>query len=449
MLARSVEERTIRRLSRTIVPFLFVLLIVNYLDRVNVGFAAIHMNAQLGLTASAFGLGAGIFFVGYALFEVPSNLVLHRVGARMWIGRIMITWGLVSAAMAFVRGEWSFLAVRFLLGVAEAGFLPGVVFYLTLWFPAAHRAQANSGVVVATALASVVGAPLSGLVMSGLDGAEGFAGWQWMFFLEALPALLLGIVVLAKLPDTPDSAAWLPADEKAWLVARLAEERDVALADGARHRPLDCFRVGRVWALGATFACYLTGFYGVLLWTPQIVKALVPPSSDIAIGALSAVPFACAAGSMILVGRRSDRVGERSRHFAVPVAIGGLALLAGSLVPSPTVAFILLCVAAAGVWGGLGVFWAMTSSGFLTGAASASGIALINTIAQSGGLVGPWVVGILRDATHAFGPGLAALGAFALAAAAIAIAMVVGEGSGRPANAMPSCTSPAAKRKAV
>jgi len=416
-MSDDIEARTMRRVYWRLIPFLFLLLIVNYLDRVNIGFAALRMNADLGLSATAFGFGASIFFVGYALFEVPSNLILHRVGARVWIARILVSWGLVSGCMAFVQGETSFYILRFLLGVAEGGFLPGIVYYLTQWFPIEHRSKANSGVVAATAVASVVGSPLSGAILTYMPEVLGLRSWQWMFLVEAVPAVLLGIAVLFWLTERPETAGWLPADEKAWLARRLREEESFTATQG----DLPFWRVaklGRVWALAALFTCFLTAFYGVLLWLPQIVKAF-GGLTDVAVGLLSALPFLCGATAMLLWGRHSDRKRERKWHLAAALSLGGLGLLGSAYAPDKLASFACLCVAAAGIWGGLGIFWSLTGD-FLSGGARAAGIALINTLAQLGGLIGPWMTGVVRDWAGSFTAALAALACFAFLAALIA-----------------------------
>ena len=412
-----IEARTMRRVYWRLIPFLFLLLVVNYLDRVNIGFAALRMNGDIGLSASAFGFGASIFFVGYALFEVPSNIILHRVGARVWIARILISWGLVSGCMAFVEGEKSFYLLRFLLGVAEGGFLPGVVFYLTRWFPPEHRSKANSGVVAATALASVVGAPLSGAILSYVPSLFGLHGWQWMFLIEAAPAVVLGIVVLFWLTERPAEARWLPADEKAWLVRRMMADDD-GTADHGDVGFWHVLRLGRVWALAALFTCFLTALYGVLLWLPQIVKGF-GGLSDVEVGFLSALPFLCGGTAMILWGRHSDRTHERKWHLAASLTLAGVSLLGSAYAPNNTLGFICLCLAATGIWGGLGIFWSFTGD-FLSGGARAAGIALINTLAQLGGLIGPWMTGIIRDRVGSFSAALAAMAAAAFIAALIA-----------------------------
>jgi ACS family tartrate transporter-like MFS transporter len=427
----TLESAVIRRVSRRLLPFLFLLLVVNYLDRVNIGFAALRMNHDLGFSASAFGFGAGVFFVGYALFEVPSNLALHRVGARRWIARIMISWGIVSGAMALVNSEWLFYTLRFLLGVAEAGFLPGVVYYLTDWFPAAHRARAIAGVVVATALAPMIGSPISGAIMAGMDQMAGLHGWQWMFVLEAVPAVVLGVVTLFYLTDRPAVAAWLPRAERDWLEARLRTEK-ASLVPTAHVGVGALFRMGRIWALAAMFSCLLTAFYAVLLWLPQIVKQL-GTRTDFEVGLITSIPYACAAVSMFFIARNSDRTGDRKRHIACALLVGGGALLISAWVASPVLSFALLCVAASGIWGTLPIVWSMASA-FLTGAAAAGGIALVNTLAQVGGFAGPWAVGIIRDRTGSFAVALTTLAGFALLAAIIALLLTDDEKARRVAE---------------
>jgi MFS transporter, ACS family, tartrate transporter len=413
----NIESLAISRVYRRLVPLLFVLLIVNYLDRVNIGFAALRMNQELGFSGSVFGLGAGIFFIGYAVFEVPSNMMLHRFGARIWIGRIMITWGLVSAGLAFVHTQASFYALRFLLGIAEAGFIPGVVAYIAYWFPARYRSRANAGVIMATAIASAIGSPVSGQLMHLLDGSYGLSGWRWMLLLEAAPAVVLGVFVLFWLTDRPERAGWLPAEQREWLVAELASEAS-KLTKTASLPFVKIAMMSRVWSLSALFVCFLTAFYGVLLWLPQIVKHM-GTLSDVQVGFVSSLPFCCAAVSMYLVARHSDKVGERKLHIAVCMAIGGLALLGCAFVAQPVAGLVLLCIAAAGIWGCLAVFWTLTSD-FLTGAAAAIGIALINTLGQIGGLLGPWGVGIIKDRTGNFSTALIALAVAAFLAALIA-----------------------------
>jgi D-galactonate transporter len=411
------ESLTMKKVYRRLVPFLFILLIINYLDRVNVGFAALTMNKELGLSATAFGLGAGVFFVAYALFEVPANAMLSRIGARLWIGIIMIAWGLASCGMAFIHGETSFYVLRFIVGAAEAGFMPGVITYLATWFPVRYRSRANAGVVVATALASAIGSPISGLLLKWTDGFLGMSGWRWMFVYEAIPAILLGVVVFWWLTDSPRQAGWLDAGERDWLVKELdAERRELAATESMTLRQV--LGLPRVWTLSALFSCFLSALYGVLLWAPQIVKSL-GALSDVEVGLLGSLPFCCAAIAMVVIARHSDRVNERRLHVASAMAVGGIALLLSAFAPNPYLAFALLCVAAAGIWGSLGVFWSMTST-FLAGPTAALGIAVINTLAQVGGFVGPTSVGFIKDHTGNFSLALSVLAGFALLAALIA-----------------------------
>jgi len=411
------ETTTMKKVYRRLVPFLFVLLIINYIDRVNVGFAALTMNRELGLSATAFGLGAGVFFVAYALFEVPANAMLSRIGARLWIGIIMIGWGLASCGMAFIHGETSFYVLRFIVGAAEAGFMPGVIAYLATWFPVRYRARANAGVVVATALASAIGSPISGVLLKWTDGVMGLSGWRWMFIVEAVPAVLLGFLVFRWLTDSPRQATWLADGERAWLVNELdAERRQLGATENLGLRQV--LALPRVWTLAALFSCLLSALYGVLLWAPQIVKSL-GQLSDIEVGLLGSLPFCCAGIAMVLIARRSDRVDERRLHVASAMAVGGVALLASAYAPNPYLAFGLLCVAASGIWGSLGVFWSMTST-FLAGPSAALGIAVINTLAQVGGFIGPTSVGFIKDRTGNFSLALAVLAGFALLAALIA-----------------------------
>ncbi|GAB3626896.1 Putative tartrate transporter [Pandoraea terrae] len=411
------ETLTMRKVYRRLVPFLFLLLVINYLDRVNIGFAALRMNQELGLSSTAFGFGAGVFFVGYALFEVPGNAVLSRIGARRWIGIILIGWGVASGAMAFVPNETSFYVLRFLVGAAEAGFMPGVIAYLATWFPSRYRSRANAGVVVATALASAIGSPMSSLLMKWNDGVLGMSGWRWMFIYEAMPAVLLGFVVFYWLTDAPERAKWLTQTEREWLSAELSAERR-HLAATSKYSLVQVLKLRKVWALSALFSCFLCALYGVLLWAPQIVKSF-GHLTDIEVGLLGSLPFCCAAIAMPLIARRSDRRNERRLHVAASMSVGGIALLLSACASNPYIAFMLLCVAAAGIWGSLGVFWSMTST-FLAGPAAALGIAVINTLAQVGGFIGPSSVGFIKDRTGSFSLALAVLAGFALLASLIA-----------------------------
>ena len=412
-----LERTTLAKVAWRLLPFLLLLYIVAWLDRVNVGFAALQMNEDLGFSAAVYGFGAGVFFVGYALCEIPSNLMLVRFGARLWIARIMITWGIVSVAMMFVRGPLSFYALRFLLGVAEAGFLPGILYYLGHWFPSRERARAVSWFMVAIPVSTVIGAPLSGLLLE-LDGWLGLAGWQWLFLLEGLPAIALGFVVLRVLTDTPDQAHWLDAREREWLSARIRAEHGAAQARhgvGLRQALLH----PTVWLLGLViFACQC-GSYGLTLWIPQIVQAL-SGLSNLEVSMISALPYAAAAVGMILIGASSDRSGERFKHVAVPSFIAAIGFAASALLTSPVPGMIALTVAAVGDLGTRGPFWALPTR-FLAGSAAAGGIALINTLGSLGGFVGPYAVGLVRNASGGFAGGLLFLAALLAAGAVFAM----------------------------
>ncbi|MFM1885833.1 MAG: hypothetical protein RL026_990 [Pseudomonadota bacterium] len=401
------------KVSRRLLPFLLLLYIVAWLDRVNVGFAALQMNEDLGFSAAVYGFGAGVFFIGYALFEVPSNVILARVGARRWIARIMVTWGLVSVGMMFVSGPLEFYVLRFVLGVAEAGFLPGVIYYLGQWFPRAQRARAISWFMVGIPLSTVVGAPVAGLLL-GMDGLQGLAGWQWLFLLEGLPAVLLGLVVWRHLPDRPADARWLTPAESDALEAQVAREQTETTA---RH----AVGVGRalfhptVWLLGLVlFACQC-GSYGLTLWIPQIVKGL-SGAGDLWVGFISAIPYVAAAAGMVLIGASSDRHGERFWHVAVPSLVGAAGFAASAVLMSPVPGLIALTVAAVGDLGSRGPFWALPPR-FLAGSALAAGIALINTLGSLGGFVGPYAVGLVKEATGGFTGGLLLLSALLVASA--------------------------------
>jgi MFS transporter, ACS family, tartrate transporter len=419
--SRTLEQAALARVRRRLLPFLFVLYIVAYLDRINVGFASLQMNRALGLSDAAFGFGAGLFFVGYFLFEVPSNLILARVGARRWIARIMITWGIAAIAMMFVRGEQSFYAVRFLLGAAEAGFFPGVILYLTYWFPARERARAVALFMTATAIAGVVAGPVSGALLE-IHGLLGLAGWQWLFIVEGIPAIVLGVAIALRLPDAPAEARWLGAEECAALERLLEAEREAA--HGAQQRRLVAGLASRrVWMLSLIYFGMVVGLYGVSFWLPQIVKGL-GHLSDFMVGVISALPFLAAALSMVAVGRSSDRTGERRRHLAISAFVGATGLVLSAATGNPIAELVALSIGAAGIFSAFGPFWAIPSS-FLGGTAAAGGIALINSLGNLGGFVGPWLVGAVKEATQSFAGGLVVLAA-ALALAGI-LALAAGE----------------------
>jgi D-galactonate transporter len=368
---------------------------------VNISIAALQMNKDLGFDSEVFGFGAGIFFVSYALFELPSNLILARVGARLWIARIMITWGVVSVAMLFVKGPTSFYVLRFVLGLAEAGFLPGIIYYLSNWYPSAARARAVSWFMLGIPLSAVIGGPLGGLIL-GLDGWHGLEGWQWLFLLEGIPAVLLGVVVLFYLTDAPHEAAWLEPDEREWLAETIRSEQAVA----ERH----AIGLGRallhptVWLLCLIlFACQ-AGSYGLQFWVPQIIQGMAG-FTNLEIGLISAIPYAAASIGMIWIGASSDRSGERLLHLAIPTAVAAVGFVVSALYTTPVAGMLALTVAAVGVISTRGPFWALPTR-FLTGKAAAGGIALINLFAAISGFVGPYAVGYLVKVTGSYAAGM-------------------------------------------
>ncbi len=405
-------------MTRRLLPFLFVLYVVCFLDRVNLGFAALQMNQDLGFSPAVYGFGAGIFFLGYVLFEVPSNLVLARVGARRWIARIMITWGIIASAMMFIRGPLSLFTLRFLLGAAEAGFFPGMVYYLSNWYPVNERARAIARFMVAIPISSVVGGPISGALL-GLDGRLGLAGWQWLFLLEGVPAVLLGFVVLAYLTDRPEQANWLAAEERAWLTSLLAQERE----QRERRHGLSILRAlsnPTIWQLGVLILlCNAFGVYVLGLWLPQIVRSL-SGVSDFMVGVVTALPNLVAAVAMVLVGAHSDRTGERLLHISGSAAAAALGFLGSAYLHSPALVMLALSLAAAGLLSSHGPFWPLPSV-FLGGSAAAGGIALIVSIANLAGFVGPYVMGLLKGSSGGFQSGLLGLALASMAGAALAL----------------------------
>ena len=405
------ERATIARVTWRLVPLLIAAYLIAYLDRVNVSFASIKMNADLGLSAAAYGFGAGIFFITYTIFEIPSNIILEKVGARRWIARIMLTWGLISGAMAFVTGEMSFYILRALLGVAEAGFFPGVVFYLSLWFPSQYRARISSYFMVAIPLSTVIGAPLSGLIL-GMDGALGFAGWQWLFLIEAAPAVVLSAVVLFFLTDRPAEAEWLDPGQRRWLQARMdAEKNEFA---GHHHGIGSALKSPKVLALGLVcFGAVVTN-YGVSFFLPQIISGF--GLSDLATGFVAALPYIVGAVGMVWWARRSDAHGERKVHTAIAIAVAVVSLAVSTLLSDPVLKMTAISIAGFGMFAYLGPFWAIPST-FLRGPALAAGIAAINSIANVAGFAGPYIVGYVKTLTGSFEGGLlavAGLGAIAI-----------------------------------
>jgi len=396
-----MEDVVVRTLTWRLVTFLFLLYIVAYLDRINLGFAALQMQQQLGFTDAVYGFGAGVFFAGYFLFQVPSNLVLERVGARRWIAVLMILWGIISASMALVTGVRSFYALRFLLGAAEAGFFPGVILYLKNWFPARARARTVARFMTAAPLSGVLGGPLSGALL-GLHQKAGLAGWQWMFLLEGIPAIVLGATVWAYLVDRPALAHWLSEEQREWLQQTLLAEANAS--PESESNALAAFRMGRIWILALVYCGVNTVSYGVSMWLPNLIKSL-GGMSNFTIGALSAIPYVAAAITMVFVGLSSDRSGERRWHAAVPALAGAIAIgLAGGTTSLAT-AVALVSVAVVGVFSMMGPFWAMPTA-LLSATTAAAGIAFINSVGNLGGFFGPYIIGLVRTSTGQFRGGL-------------------------------------------
>ncbi len=410
----SPEERAvIRKAAVRLLPFLCLLYFIAFLDRVNVSFAALTMNQDIGLSASAYGMGAGIFFLGYFLFEVPSNLLLTRFGARRWIARIMVSWGLVSIAMAFVEGPVSFWILRFLLGVAEAGFFPGMILYLTFWFPNSVRGAAVGYFILANPLSSVIGAPLSTALLG--TSLFGLAGWQTMFIVEGIPAVVLGVVVWRWLRDSPAQAEWLTPREREVLTAAVARDQQAA-----RHSSLrDGLVNPRVWLFALIYFGLNLGVYGFGFWAPQMIKSVGALTNE-QTGLVTVIPYACGALAMFLWGRHSDRTGERRWHLALAALLGAIGFMLGSHAEDVRLAITCYTVGAIGIFAALPVFWTLPSA-MLTARAAACGIALINSVGTLSGTLGPVAIGRLNEATGSYSAGLFLLSSSMAIAAALTL----------------------------
>jgi ACS family tartrate transporter-like MFS transporter len=416
-----IANRTMGKVRWRLIPFLFLLYIVAYLDRVNVGFAAIDMNRDLGFSAAVYGMGSGIFFLSYTLLEVPSNLMLARVGVRLWIARIMFTWGIFSTAMIFVNGATTFYVLRFLLGAAEAGFFPGIIFYLTHWFPARERGRAVGLFMTATALAGVIGAPISSALLQ-LHGFWGLHGWQWLFLIEGLPAILLAPVVLLWMTERPADAKWLSPEERDWLAREMAAEH--AHTEHAHVTLRDALLSVKLWIVSVPYFLIVIAFYGISFWLPQMLQTASGLGSATVV-LLSAIPYVAATIGLVVVGASSDRMRERRWHVAVPCLIGAAGFILTVITPQTIgVSLAMLSIAAFGIWGTLGPFWTLPTA-FLRGSAAAGGIALVNSVGNVGGFVGPTLVGWVREATGGFHSGLLTLAGILVLAAAIVLSIRV------------------------
>jgi MFS transporter, ACS family, tartrate transporter len=406
-VAVSVEARTIQKLWIRIIPFIFLFYIVAYLDRINIGFAALTMNKELGITSQQFGLLAGIFFFGYFLFEVPSNLLLHKIGARIWIARILITWGIVAMLTGIVHNVHQLYVVRFLLGLAEAGYYPGVVLYLTYWFRQREQAQAIALVLVGIPVTSILGGPVSGLILDHVHWLS-VSSWRWLLILEGVPAVVCGVLAYFLLPSRPTEAKFLARDEKDWIIAELAREHEKKLGEH-QISLAKTFTHLRVWHLVSIQFTYLIGLYSLSFWLPQVIKSLSSHYSNTVVGLLAVLPQLAGLAAMVLVSRSSDQRLERRYHAAISALAGGIGSLLLGTTTSPVVSIFLLSLVAAGIYSMFGPFWSLPSE-FLTGYAAASGIAFINSMASLGGFAGPYVIGLIIDKTGSLYLGLAFVG---------------------------------------
>ena len=416
--AVSIEKRTIQKLRTRIIPFIFVLYIVAFIDRINIGFAALTMNKELAITSQQYGFAFGIFFFGYFIFEIPSNLLLHKIGARIWIARILITWGIIAALAGLVRNVLELYSMRFLLGVAEAGFAPGMLLYLTYWFRQREQAQAIALFLSGLPVASIVGAPISGFI---LDHAHwfGMSSWRWLLVLEGIPALVCGLLTYFLLPSRPEEARFLTADEQQWIRAELAREEKGKLKEH-QHSAMQTLANGRVWCLASIYFGMLIGLYTLNSWAPQLVKSLSTRYSNSVVGLLVMIPNLVGLAGMVLVSRHSDRTLERRYHVAVLALAGGSAVISLRATHSAFFSVALLSLLAVGVYGFLGPFWALPSE-FLTGFSAAAGLALINSVGCLAGFVGPYMVGFLSQRTGGLYGSMPFTGVFLFASAILVL----------------------------
>jgi D-galactonate transporter len=425
------ETRIIGRITAKLIPFLILLYVVAYVDRSTLGFAKLQMNADAGLSDSAYGLGAGLFFIGYFLFEVPSNVLLVRFGARRWFARILVTWGAVTVAMALIHSPTSFYVLRFLLGAAEAGFYPGVVFFLGQWFPMRHRARIFGLFMLAQPFALIVTGPLAGGLL-GMEGAAGLHGWQWLFILSGLPAIVLAWPTLRLLPDSPRDARWLHAEDRVWLDGELERERRETRPE--RHpNPLLALKDTRVLLLALYFLPYPLAIYGLSAWLPTIIKAF-GGVSNLETGLLSAIPYLFAVAGLLIVPRHSDRTGERFGHIAAAAALGAAGLVVSASAHSHVVQLGALCFTAFGLYAAQPIFWTLPGR-FLTGPMAAAGIAVINSLGNLGGYIGPFGIGLIKERTGNLADGLyfLALGVFLFAVLLTLVVKAALQRGGAPA----------------
>jgi D-galactonate transporter len=400
---RALGEAVMWKVTLRLIPFIFLMYVLNILDRVNIGFARLQMLDKLSMSEEAYGFGAGIFYIGYFVFEVPSNLILRRVGARRWIGRILISWGIISASMMFVVDIWSFYLLRFLLGIAEAGFFPGIILYLSYWFPARQRARAVARFMTGSAVTGIVGNPVSGLILYYMDGVGNLDGWQWIFLMEGLPTVVLGFIALGYLTDRPEKARWLTSSEQAWLTQRMSQEEEYR-----QHRHgltlVQAMGSGRVWLLCLLYSTVAMGSNSFGFYCPKIIKITFTDLDEREIGLVAAIPSVVAMVTMVVIAMHSDHTGERRWHVAMPAFLAALGWIMVAQLESRYMVLLGLALAQAGMLSMLAPFWSLPTS-FLSGAAAAGGIALINSIGNLGGFVGPNVIGQVKGATGSFSDG--------------------------------------------
>lgn len=394
---------TLKQLNAKIIPFIVICYFVANLDKTNISIAALQMNADLGLSASMYGLGVGMFYISYIIFELPSNIIMTRVGARIWIARIMITWGIVSTGMAFVQSANQLYVMRFLLGMAEAGFTPGIIYYISCWFPKSNRARAMSFFYMGSVAASIIGLPISGALLN-MHGIADIAGWRWLFAIEGVPALVLGVLVLRRLPDSPAHASWLNPQQKSWLQQRLQQD-NVGVEIGANHSWLSALKNKTVLLLSLVWFLQAFGSIGITLFMPLIIKSMAAEQSNFVISLLSAVPFVCACLFMYVNGRHSDKTGERSWHLGLPLIFSGLSLAIAIWSGSLLLSYLLLILTVGFNFALTPIFWAVTTEK-LAGVAAAASIAFINTVANFVGLGLPPVLGKIKDLTDSYHYGL-------------------------------------------
>ena len=416
------EEATYKKVSGRLIPFLFICYIIAFLDRVNVGFAKLQMAPDLGFSDAVYGFGAGIFFIGYFIFEVPSNVILDKVGAKLWIARIMILWGIISSCFMFVETEFWFYTLRFILGVAEAGFFPGIILYMTYWFPSSRRARMTALFMTAIAISNVVGSPVSGAIMQYADGLNGWRGWQWLFLLEGIPSVIIGVLVIFLLDNSPAKAKWLTKDEQDLILARVKEDNESKKELGGSHNFMDAFKDGRVWALAIVYFCGVVGFYAVNFWMPTLVQELGIDKKDfLKVGLVSMIPWGIAAVAMVKVGESSDRTGERRWHVAGSLLVAVVGMLALAVVgKSPILGIISLTLVTGGILSFVATFWTLPTA-FLSGTAAAAGIAWINSVGNLGGHFGPDMIGRIRTATGSSESAFLALAAVGFVGAMIVL----------------------------